>query len=145
MRPVLIIDDHPIAQQGCQRILEDAGIASIIHPSDAVAGYELFRQLRPEVVIIDLALSGDGLAGLSLVRRMRAQNPRVHLLVFTMHDDPTIVAQSLEAGASGYVVKDAAPDELIKAVQWTSSTIPYLSAKLALACHCRDSSAVSIV
>jgi two-component system, NarL family, invasion response regulator UvrY len=144
MTSVLIIDGHPIAHQGCRRVLEDAGISSIIHGNDAVAGYELFRRHQPDVVIIDLALSGESLGGLSLIRRMRAENARCHMVVFTMYDDPIIVAQSLEAGVSGYIVKDAPPDELIKAVQWISPMIPFLSAKLALTHRYRNESTASV-
>jgi two-component system, NarL family, invasion response regulator UvrY len=107
MTSVLIIDDHPIVLQGCRRVLEDAGIAPVLAASDLVAGYRLYRRHKPDVVIVDLAIQGKGLGGLDLIRRIRAHDGRAHVLVLSMHNDAMIVARSLEAGASGYVLKVA--------------------------------------
>lgn len=62
MSGVLIVDDHPIVLHGCRRILEDAGIVDLLEARDAVFGYELYRDHRPDVVIIDLAMQGDAWA-----------------------------------------------------------------------------------
>ena len=104
MISVLIIDDHPIVLQGCRRVLEDAGIEPILAASDLVAGYRLYLRHRPDVAIVDLAIAGKGLGGLELIRRIRAHDTDAHILVLSMHNDPVIVARSLEAGASGYVL-----------------------------------------
>jgi len=132
MTSVLIIDDHPIVLQGCRRVLEDAGIAPVLTASDLVAGYRLYRRHRPDVVIIDLAIQGKGLGGLDLIRRIRTHNPRARVLVLSMHNDAMIVARSLEAGASGYVLKDTASEELVKAVQQVAAGAPYLDGALAM-------------
>jgi DNA-binding NarL/FixJ family response regulator len=100
MTSVLIIDDHPIVLQGCRRVLEDAGIEPVLAASDMVAGYRLYLRHRPDVAIVDLAIAGKGLGGLELIRRIRAQDPAAHILVLSMHNDPMIVARSLEAGAA---------------------------------------------
>jgi two-component system invasion response regulator UvrY len=68
-------------------------------------GYELFRSHRPDVVVIDLSMRDVGLAGLSLIRRINAEDRRVPILVVSMHRDPKLVLQALEAGAVGYVLK----------------------------------------
>jgi two-component system invasion response regulator UvrY len=132
MTSVLIIDDHPIVLQGCARVLEDAGIAPVMAASDLVAGYRLYRRNRPDVVIVDLAIQGKGLGGLELVRRIKAHNARAHILVLSMHNDASIVARSLEAGAAGYVLKDTSSEELVKAVQQVSSGRQFLSSDLAM-------------
>jgi two-component system, NarL family, invasion response regulator UvrY len=132
MTSVLIIDDHPIVLQGCRRVLEDAGIAPVLAASDLVAGYRLYRRHKPDVVIVDLAIQGKGLGGLDLIRRIRAHDGRAHVLVLSMHNDAMIVARSLEAGASGYVLKDTSSDELVKAIQQVASGVPYLAADLAM-------------
>src|SRR6516164_3460028 len=106
MTSALIIDDHPIVLQGCRRVLEDAGIEPVLAASDLVAGYRLYLRHRPDVAIVDLAIQGKGLGGLELIRRIRAHDTDAHILVLSMHNDPVIVARSLEAGASGYVLKD---------------------------------------
>ena len=131
MTAVLIIDDHPIVLQGCRRVLEDAGIDPVLAASDLVAGYRLYRRHKPDVVIIDLAIKGKGLGGLELIRRIKAHDGRARILVLSMHDDAAIVARSLDAGASGYVLKDTS-DELVKAVQQVAAGAPYLSGDLAI-------------
>ena len=77
-------------------------------------------------------MQGRGLAGLPLIKRIRAHDPRTRILVFSMHSDPMIAARALEAGANGYVLKDASPDELIKAFEKVRSGAPYLSNDMAI-------------
>jgi len=84
------------------------------------------------VVIVDLGMQGDGLGGLALIRRIRAHEPRTRILVFSMHSDPTIVARALEAGATGYVLKDTSSAELLKAFEKVRAGTPYLSNDLAM-------------
>jgi two-component system, NarL family, invasion response regulator UvrY len=114
---VLIIDDHPFVIQGCKRILEVAGINLVFSAADVANGYALYQQKRPDLVVVDLSFGGDALAGLSLVRRIRADDPTTRVIVFSMHDDPAIVQHCLSAGASDYVVKDACSTAFLKAVQ----------------------------
>ena len=132
MISVLIIDDHPIVLQGCRHVLEDAGIEPVLAASDLVAGYRLYLRHRPDVAIVDLAIQGKGLGGLDLIRRIRAHDTGAHILVLSMHNDPMIVARSLEAGASGYVLKDTSSEELVRAVQQVSTGMPFLSNELAM-------------
>ena len=132
MTSVLIIDDHPIVLQGCRRILQDAGVQSVLDAADAVSGYRLYRRHNPDVVIIDLAMQGSGLGGLPLIRRIRSHDPRTRILVFSMHSDPIIVARALEAGATGYVLKDTSSEELVKAFEKVRSGAPYLSGDMAM-------------
>lgn len=132
MTSVLIIDDHPIVLQGCRRMLEDAGIAAVLEARDAASGYRLYRRHHPEVVIVDLAMNGSGLAGLPLIRRINAHNPNARILVFSMHSDPIIVARALEAGATGYVLKDTSSGDLMEAFAKVRAGSPYLSNDLAM-------------
>jgi two-component system invasion response regulator UvrY len=132
MTSVLIIDDHPIVLQGCRRVLEDAGMGPVLTASDLVAGYRLYRRHEPDVAVIDLAVHGKGLGGLDLIRRIRAQKPRARILVLSMHNDAMIVSRSLEAGATGYVLKDTSSEQLVKAVQQVASGTPYLDGELAI-------------
>ena len=132
MTSVLIIDDHPIVLQGCRRMLEDAGVETVLEARDAPSGYRLYCRHRPEVVIVDLAMQGNGLVGLPLIRRIRGHDPRVRILVLSMHSDPIIVARALEAGATGYVLKDTSSEDLIEAFQKVRAGTPYLSNDLAM-------------
>ena len=132
MTSVLIIDDHPIVLQGCRRMLEDAGVTVVLEARDAVSGYRLYRRHRPDVVIIDLAMQGSGLGGLPLIHRISAHDRRVRILVFSMHSDPIIVARALEAGATGYVLKDTSSADLLEAFEKVRAGQPYLSNDLAM-------------
>ena len=94
MTSVLIIDDHPIVLQGCRRMLEDAGVKTVLEARDAASGYRLYRRHRPDVVIVDLAMQEGGLRGLDVIRRMRSHDRRSRILVFSMHSDPIIAARA---------------------------------------------------
>jgi two-component system invasion response regulator UvrY len=132
MTSVLIIDDHPIVLQGCRRILTDAGFRDVIEARDAVSGYRLYRRHKPDIMIVDLSLYGDSLAGLQLIQRIKGHDPRTRILVFSMHNDPVIAARALKAGAAGYVLKDAASGELVEAIEAVRSGKPYLNSELAM-------------
>jgi DNA-binding NarL/FixJ family response regulator len=131
MTSVLVIDDHPIVLQGCRRLLQDAGVQSIMDAQDLVSGYRLYHRHRPDVVIIDLAMRGHGLGGLPLIQRIRSRDSRIPILVFSMHSDPIVVSRTLEAGATGYCLKDTSPDEFMQAFARVRAGTPYLSNELA--------------
>jgi DNA-binding NarL/FixJ family response regulator len=95
-------------------------------------GYELYRSNKPDVVIIDLSMRDVGLVGLSLIRRISEDDRRVPILVLSMHRDPSLVLQALEAGAVGYVLKDTATEDLLKAIQEVQRGNRYLSHSLAI-------------
>jgi Response regulator containing a CheY-like receiver domain and an HTH DNA-binding domain len=132
MTRVLLVDDHPIVLQGCRRVLEDSGVREIVEASSTVNAYRQFRRSLPDTVIVDLALNGNRLGGLDLIRRMRLQNRRVPILVLSMHTDPHIVSRALEAGATGYVLKDAGPADFLTAFQTVRAGKPYLNHEIAV-------------
>ncbi len=132
MTSVLIVDDHPIVLQGCRRMLQGAGITEVIEARDAASGYRLYCDRRPDVVIVDLGLQDKGLVGLDLIRRISGDERRAHILVFSMHSDPVIVARALRAGATGYVVKDTSSESFLEAFEKVRVGTPYLSDKLAM-------------
>ncbi len=132
MTSVLIIDDHPIVLQGCRRVLEDAGMAPVLTASDLVSGYRLYCRHEPDVAVVDLAIQGKGLGGIDLIRRIHAYRPRARIVVLSMHNDPMIVSRSLEAGATGYVLKDTSSEQFVKAVQQVAAGSPYLDGELAM-------------
>jgi two-component system, NarL family, invasion response regulator UvrY len=132
MTSVLVIDDHPIVLQGCRRMLEDVGVATILDAREITSGYRLYRRHRPDVIIVDLGMQGSGLGGIDLVRRIRLHDQRARILVFSMHGDPIIVARALEAGATGYVLKDTSSEELKKAFEQVRAGVPYLSNDMAM-------------
>jgi len=132
MTSALIIDDHPIVLQGCRRVLQDAGVQTLFEAQNVIAGYRLYRRHHPDVVIIDLALNGSGLAGMPLIQRIKAYDPRARILVFSMHGDPVIVTRALQAGAAGYLLKDTSSQELVDAFNKVRAGKSYLSNELAV-------------
>jgi DNA-binding NarL/FixJ family response regulator len=132
MTSVLIIDDHPIVLQGCRRVLLDAGVATVLEARDIVSGYRLYRRHRPDVVIVDLSLQGNGLGGLPLIQRIKAHDPRTRILVFSMHSDPIIVSRALKAGAAGYILKDTSSKDLLEAFEKVRAGSHYLGNELAM-------------
>ena len=105
---------------------------TVLEARDPASGYRLYRRHHPDVVIVDLVMQGSRLGGLHVIRRMHSHDPRTRILVFSMHSDPTIAARSLEAGATGYVLKDTSSYELMKAFEQVRAGTPYLSNDLAM-------------
>ncbi|MFV0367747.1 MAG: response regulator [Hyphomicrobiaceae bacterium] len=131
MSTVLVIDDHPIVLQGCKRILEDAGIDTVLESSSLATGIRLYRAHNPEMIIIDLSLKSGVLDGLTFIRRLRLNDRKVPILVFSMHNDPIVVNHALEAGANGYVLKDTWSDEFLTAFNKVREGGAYISHELA--------------
>ena len=113
-------------------MLEDVGVNEVIEAGDATLGYQLFSGKRPDIVIVDLGLQDNGLGGLELIRRIRADDTNARILVFSMHRDPVIVARALQAGATGYVVKDTSSENFIEAFKKVRVGARYLSDDLAM-------------
>ncbi|ASG24379.1 response regulator transcription factor [Nitrospirillum viridazoti] len=132
MTTALVVDDHPIVYQGCRRVLQDMGVDAVFDAGSVVAGYRSYLRRRPDMVIVDLTFSGDDLGGLALIRRIRTSNANARIVVFSMHNDPTVVARALECGALGYVLKDAPPAELMAACERALAGEPHLNHKLAV-------------
>jgi len=127
---VLVIDDHPIVLQGCRQLLEDVGVGQILEAETLDAGFRLYRNHRPDVIILDLAMGTNKLGGLSFIRRLRLHDPQTPVLVFTMHSDPVIVSRTLKMGATGYVLKDDRYDDVFKAFDAVREGKTYISPEL---------------
>ena len=107
MLRVLVVDDHPIVREGVRRILEaQKGLQVVGEASDAAGAIALAERLRPDVAVVDVGL--PDMSGLDLVRRLRAAQPELVVLVLSMYDDAEYARESRAAGAAAYVVKDSA-------------------------------------
>src|SRR6201985_1156508 len=115
-RRVLIVDDHPIVRQGLRRMIEpepDLVVCGEVQTEREARA--AIRALSPDVVIVDISLAqGDGL---ELVRDVHAQQPELPMLVLSMHDELIYAERLLAAGASGYIMKHAASDQLLIALR----------------------------
>jgi DNA-binding NarL/FixJ family response regulator len=129
-RRVLIVDDHPIVRQGLRRMIEpepDLVVCGEVQTEREARA--AIRALAPDVVIVDISLAqGDGL---ELVRDVHAQRPELPMLVLSMHDELIYAERLLAAGASGYIMKQAASDLLLIALRRVLAGGTYLSESLA--------------
>ncbi len=111
---ILIVDDHPIVRAGLRRLLAAEPGTEIHEAADGKEALAAFREQRPDLVILDLNLPGIG--GLEVILRLRTADPGARVLILSMHDDQIHVTRALQAGACGYVSKQAPPDEILMAI-----------------------------
>jgi len=115
MTRVLIADDHKIVRDGLKRILASA--ADLEVAGEAASGDEALALVRAndyDIAMIDMSM--PGISGIALVKRLKAEKPRMKLLVLSMHGEHQYAARALKAGASGYLTKDSAADQLLGAL-----------------------------
>jgi CheY-like chemotaxis protein len=113
---ILLVDDHPLVREGLKRTL--TSMVGVIVVGEAASGEEAVaraRDLEPDLVIMDLSL--PRMSGIEASRLIKAQLPATRILALTMHGEDVYIRGALEAGASGYVVKDARPSELVAAIE----------------------------
>jgi DNA-binding NarL/FixJ family response regulator len=124
---VLLVDDHELMRQGLRSILEREEEVEVVgEAASGVSALELARTLAPDVVIMDVAM--QDLNGIEATRRIRAECPRVKVLALSSHSDARYVTAMLGAGASGYVLKANAYDDLRRALNAASRGRSYLCA-----------------
>ena len=136
-RRVLIVDDHPIVRQGLKRMIEtEADMEVCGEAATEAQARRAIRELMPDIVIVDLALQeGDGL---ELVRDVHAHHPDVPMLVLSMHDETIYAERLLAEGASGYIMKQTATDQLLNALRAVLRGERYVSEQLAQTLGVRD-------
>jgi len=112
---LLIVDDHPLLRVGLARLFAIEFDATVIEAADAAEGLRRFREVSPEVTILDLNLPGEG--GLSLLQTMRADLCNARIVVLSMRNDAWSAEAALRLGAIGYLSKSAPPDMILEAVR----------------------------
>ncbi|MGB6635225.1 MAG: response regulator transcription factor [Bradyrhizobium sp.] len=127
-----MVDDHPIIATACRIVLEPMGVGEIISASTADAGYQAFVEREPDVSVIDLSLHGEEMAGISRIKRIRSYKADARILVFSMRSDRKSFFSAIEAGTTGYAIKDSPADEFTKAVEKTRLGRRYIDPQLAL-------------
>jgi two-component system invasion response regulator UvrY len=116
MIKVLLADDHSIVRAGLRRLVEESGDMAVV--AEAADGREAIQQAREsqaDVAVIDLTM--PGLDGLEVISQLKLYCPKLPVLVLTMHEEEQFVVRSLEAGARGYLTKQSAPEQLVKAIR----------------------------
>jgi DNA-binding NarL/FixJ family response regulator len=116
---VLVVDDHPVVRHGLSAILRyEADIEVVGEAADGAEAARLILATHPDVVLLDLRL--PQLSGVEVMRQTRPLSPGTRFLVLTTYDTDEYIGPALAAGAQGYLLKDATPDELGRAVPRSS-------------------------
>ncbi len=126
---VVIVDDHAVVRKGVRALLEQQPAFRVVaEASDVPGALEAVRAHHPALVVLDIHLPGE--PSLPAIARMKQISPSTRFLVLTMYDDPLFARHALEAGASGYVLKEAAPIELTRALRAVAAGEKYLHPSL---------------
>jgi two-component system NarL family response regulator len=127
---LMLVDDHLILREALREILEKAGdIAVVAEAGDGESAFDIVRCARPDIVVMDIGL--PGINGIEATRRLLAENPGLRVLALSTFADRRMVTQMLEAGASGYVVKAAGAEELLRAIRAIAQGDTYLCPEIA--------------
>jgi two-component system invasion response regulator UvrY len=125
---VMLIDDHPVVLDGFGRLLDNTpGIKVVAKAGDGETACDLYQKHLPDVTILDLNMPGIG--GMETLRRIRAKNPGARILVFTLHDNTTMILRMMEAGAMGYLTKQSAAVEMVNAIRQVATGKRYVDPK----------------
>jgi len=126
---VLLADDHTLFREGVRMLLEAQGDFDVVgEAATAEEAIEEAGRASPDVVALDISMPGDGLEA---TRRLRRELPALKVLILTMHGSDDYFFQALEAGASGYLVKDSAPADLVAALKEVAAGRVFLHASMA--------------
>src|SRR3990172_6091412 len=129
---LLLVDDHAVVRSGLRMLLEAQPDVEIVGEAESGAqAVELAQSLNPDVVVMDISL--PDFSGIEATRRLKAARPDVAVVALTIHEDEQYFFQMLSAGASGYVPKRAAPEDLLSAIRAAGSGDVYLYPTLARA------------
>jgi DNA-binding NarL/FixJ family response regulator len=113
---VLIVDDHPLVRAGIAQLLESTDDIEVVgQASDGEEGLAAVAELQPDLVLMDLSM--PGMDGRTATRRIREDHPNVRVVVLSSYSERTDVLEALDAGAAGYLLKDAPPEELLAGVR----------------------------
>jgi DNA-binding NarL/FixJ family response regulator len=127
---VLLVDDHAVVREGYRRLLErDQRIQVVGEAADSAQACKLAASIEPTVVVMDIALPGG--SGLEAMRRMLVHEPRLRVLIFSMHGEAIFVSRAMQAGARGYITKSSAPEVLVTAVHAIAQGERFLSEDVA--------------
>ncbi len=129
MIKILIADDHPIVRKGLKEIIEVT--PDMMVGDEASNGQEALEKVRKsdfDIVLLDISMPGR--SGLDILKELKSEEPELSVLILSMHPEEQYAVRVLKAGASGYLTKESAPDELIAAIRKASIGRKYISSSL---------------
>jgi DNA-binding NarL/FixJ family response regulator len=130
MKKIIIVDDHPVVRRGLKQIIEE-------EPDMEVAGeaknagefFSLLRTVNCTLVLLDISLPDKN--GLDVLKQLQHEHPQLPVLILSIHPEDQYAVRFIKAGASGYLMKEGAPEELVKAIRKVNAGGKYVSASLA--------------
>jgi len=127
---IILVDDHAVVRAGVRRLLEQEPLFNVIGEAESgEKAYQLFGELNPDVMVMDLSMPGMG--GLESIRRILMRDEKARILVLSMHEDLSFANQALKLGAKGYLIKNTLGDDLVKAIKAISQGEIFLSDEIA--------------
>ncbi len=127
---VLIVDDHPIVRKGLRTLLlSEAEIQAVYEAENGVQAIQIVQQHQPDVILMDLVMTP--INGVQAIERIKANHPSARILVLTAYAEDDKVFPAIKAGASGYVLKDIPPEELLQAIRDVASGQSFLHPTIA--------------
>ncbi|HEY8747634.1 MAG TPA: response regulator transcription factor [Tepidisphaeraceae bacterium] len=128
-RRIFIVDDHPVVRQGLMQLLDnETDLVVCGQGEEAYQALRAIREAKPDLVIVDISLKDSD--GIELLKELKAQVPRLPVLVLSMHDEKLYAERALRAGAHGYIMKQEVSDKLLGAVRTVLSGKVYVSDKM---------------
>jgi len=130
MISIIIVDDHPIVRQGLKQILsEEPDMATFGEAQNSQEVLDLIRKQDWDAVVLDITMPGRG--GLDILREIKHERPKLPVLMLSVHPEDQYAVRALKAGASGYLNKESAPEELVRAIRKILRGGKYISPTLA--------------
>ncbi len=130
MIKILVADDHAVVREGLKQIISE--VSDMIVADEVTNGLDAIKKASEKVydiVLLDIAMPGKN--GLDVLKTLKSKNPKLPVLMLSVHPEEQYAIRALRAGASGYLTKESAPEELIRAIRKISRGGKYLSASLA--------------
>ena len=126
---VLLVDDHPLVREGLKaRLNAVPGLEVVGEAGNATEAFAVVGQAQPDLVLMDIGMKDVN--GIELTAELLASHPKLHVLMLSMYDNPEYVHRAMQAGARGYVLKDAPSDEIVSAIEAITAGQTYLSAAI---------------
>jgi DNA-binding NarL/FixJ family response regulator len=130
MTRVVLADDHAIVREGLKRIVGDVPELQVVgEAADGTEVMQRVRELEFDVLVLDLSMPGR--SGMELIKLVKAEKPRVRILVLSMHQETQYAVRAIKSGASGYLTKESAPAQLEQAIRKIAGGGAYISADVA--------------
>jgi len=127
---IVLVDDHAVVRAGVRRLLEQEPLFEVIGEAESgEKAYQIFGELKPDVMVMDLSMPGMG--GLESIRRILMRYEKAKILVLSMHEDLSFANQALKLGAKGYLTKNTLADDLVKSIETVTQGDVFLSDEIA--------------